>query len=192
VRPDSTAPTQRSAQRTRLDMGVGLYPLTPSDQDMPAGHMWLKWTDPKSGGKNYRGFYACFDSFPEKVQQDRKLQRRLVVKGAVPGEIRDDVRAAQLEERFGRGEQYYSADWAIDQGRAARLDELCPVGARDLYSWSEDWPDCDNCSSWAIATVNAAMGDPTFLQADRPRALSSVMECLWGDGPHHQRWDTEE
>jgi hypothetical protein len=154
--------------------------------------MWLKWVDRRSGTTNHRGYGPAVQK-PPTTHAERRELLKLFVDDAVPGEIRDEGWwAAEFEERFAGGHNYRSGCWVIDLDRARYLAQLCRPRQTGLYSWSRVRPDCHNCSSWVIAIVNEVMDEPDFLCVEHPKLLSSVRDCLWRDGPNHQRWDRGE
>jgi len=90
------------------------------------------------------------------------------MKNKVPGTQLIDRYAMQLEAE--RDKPYLERRWSLEGDQLSRLEERChiPHGqdaiTEGLYSWSEAWDDCDNCSSWAIKVLRHILGNPQSVQ----------------------------
>jgi len=161
-------------------VGVGLLPSR-DDSIHHMGHMWIRWLDPFTAQFHYREYWPVMDDLPDSLS-DEEI-RDYLCKNSVRGLYRLDTEGQKIEER---GQRYRKEDWNFTERAFFRLTmQRCylPDGVKSrlsgYYSCSEELPNTNNCSSWAITSLRYAREDANFIPCERIKRLRYVEIAIW-------------
>lgn len=140
---------------TSDEIGFALVPSRTLRDDHP-GHMSVIFKAPNSGDE-YRGFYPLLTDFPDDCRTGERLRNHLFL-NRVPGYIVDDFAFADRIEQL--PEHVLKGSFSILNRQV--IDSLISSETRrsGWYSFNpDDFEECHNCVTWAVATINSAAGE---------------------------------
>ena len=182
----------RDTSRTQYTVGVGLQPSR-DDDIYHLGHMWIRWPNPFTGELSHRGYWPVLDDLP--IGLSNHDMRNYLCKNAVRGMYKIDTAGRNIENA---NIDHRRQHWEFSERAFYRLAMIhCNlpdgVGFRltGKYSCSENIDDTDNCSSWAITALRAAMENPNFINCQRIKRLRFVEKAIWGSNEYSPQEDAD-
>ncbi|MFO1005716.1 MAG: hypothetical protein U0929_07150 [Planctomycetaceae bacterium] len=130
------------------------------------GHMVIGFNSP-GDGEQHRGFRFSVDDLPKEFQTASRF-RDYLFDHCVEGYVVDDINFARQCEKYGG--LVVSRRWTIRHPET--IKPLYPPQSRreGWYSFNPDnFPDCHNCVTWAVAKINDAVDDSTLTRPTNGR-----------------------
>ena len=164
---------------------IGLLP-SHVEADLVHGHTWISWTrEDDDNHISYRGYWPDLTDVPEEIPNVPVQIIEYIKIHSVRGIMKVDKKARYFCMGNIR-DKILKRCWPILQEEKLRLNLQCGLAdnqdsiVRGRYSWNEERPDWDNCSSWAIKIINYVKNSPDFISCERPKRLKYVTRSIFG------------
>lgn len=156
-------------------IGAVLLPSRIASPDHP-GHMFVRFLHPNGEIAN-RGFRFSPDDLPVEFRPAIRLRDFLFV-NRVPGYVVDDSVFAMKCQAF--SQYVISRDWAINRFEVVEQLKPTEMTRHGWYSFNpHSFPDCHNCVSWAVDTINCVVDEAvlTCPRQGRVKEMKNILEA---------------
>ncbi len=154
-------------------IGFDILPPMVIDERHP-GHMSVRFRHP-SGEVAFRGFRFVLSDLPDDCESAESI-RRFLLRHCVPGYVMDDIAFAKFYDLFRRS--VMSGVFAIRDLTVMQSLYSSDVTQVRWYSFNpDDFPNCHNCVTWAVDTINRATRS-AVLPRPRHGRVSEMLRLL--------------
>ena len=156
-----------------MNVGVKLRPSRAKSTEDP-GHMGIYWRH--DDRRHFRGYYFHIDDLPSECQEPSKWRDHLF-DNTVPGYIVEDIK---IQDDFkNRRESLVRKSWAAEEALAEYLEEVTRPRQHGAYSFNPDTFNCHNCVTWAVETINLALGEVlSRVRQGRIKLMKAQLEAM--------------
>ncbi len=142
--------------------------------DRHPGHMSVRFLLP-SGEMAFRGFRFALGDLPDDFDSAESI-RRFLLRHCVPGYVMDDIAFARFYDLF--RQSVLSGVFAIRDETVVLNLHIDEVTRQGWYSFNpDDFPNCHNCVTWAVDTINRAT-QAAVLPRPRHGRVSEMLRLL--------------